>query len=643
MAAVSTRLVSSGVRSSSPGPASGESLRQAGDYDLLRRIGSGAMGEVWLARHRLTGGVSAVKLLHPTASVRERAQRFFARERRAIARLAHPHIVALHGLGEGYIATAFIDGADLARRMQTPIEPRVALGYALQIASALAHAHACGVVHRDVKPSNILVDRRGNAYLTDFGLATLSDDDASQERAGTPAFMPPEQLRGRAEPASDQFALARTLAAVLAGVSVSGDEDALELLPASLPPALVAVLRRATAPEPSARFPSMDDFARGLEGADLGEAAVPMRLAPESRVRTPFAWAAGAYQTRAITHEIRAADYRLGDFVARGLLPRDALSSFREQTGYDELAWTMYAHEGRLGPITRDAALARASDLVVIMHGIFCTRRDWHDAAVAIVRDNAQAVVLVPDLFGGGDSRYVAEERAAPRATLGGTMDAVMGWLDLLSVRDFPTVITGHSFSGAVLLAASDDQLGERVSRLAITPGLVSTMTPATIAATKALNALGRVAAFRPALARLMRQTPEFVKLDDETCDRIAGEFQRAPSWVLAMFAREHMRARLAPAESLRRCAVLVSEDDASFPARIVEPHLIAHGIPAEFIHRIVDCGHYPNLEQKDFPEARARNVGQIVRCVDAMLTASREGTPLSTMMASTMLGDTSE
>lgn len=76
------------------------------------------------------------------------------------------------------------------------------------------------------------------------------------------------------------------------------------------------------------------------------------------------------------------------------------------------------------------------------------------------------------------------------------------------------------------------------------------------------------------------------------------------------------------------------------YPARVLEPYLTAHGIPSEFIQRMVDCGHYPQLESKDRPEAKARNVEHITRCVDAMLTASREGAPLSTIMASTVLGD---
>ncbi len=603
------------------------------------------MGEVWLGKHRVSGGVSAVKILHPTVAARERAQRFFARERRAIARLAHPHIVALHDLGDGYIATAYIDGADLSRRMQTPIDPRTAVRYALQIASALEHAHGRGVVHRDVKPSNILVDHRGNAYLTDFGLAALIDEDVSQERAGTPAFMPPEQAGGHAGPAADQFALAKTLATVLAGVSVSGEGDPLALLSSKLPRAIVDVLRRATSIDPAARFPSVIDFAHALALAavDLGGSEVPMRLAPESRVRAPFAWATGARATHAITHEIRCADYRMSDLVRAGLVTPEAEATFRESTGYAELAWSVYAHEGRLGPIASDGALARASDLVVILHGFLSNRGDWHDAAVAICRDNAQAVVLVPDLFGAGDSLYLTKKHAAPHATHDGTMASIMRWLDLLNVRDLPTVLVGHSFCGSALLSASDDELGERVTRVAVTPGLTATLSATGVAMTKTLSALSQVSALRPAIAKLMRRGRDFTKLDDETCDRFEMEYLRAPGWLLAQAAREQMASRLAPAESLRRCAVLLSEDDDFYPAHLLEPYLIAHGIPREFIQRLTECGHYPQLENRHHPEAKARNVEQITRCVDAMLTASREGAPLSTIIASTVLGEAAE
>jgi hypothetical protein len=601
------------------------------------------MGEVWIGKHRTTGCVSAVKLLHGDAVRRERAQHFVARERRALSRLVHPHIVALHELGDGFIATAYVSGADLSRRMQTPIEPRVAIRFALQIASALAHSHARGVVHRDVKPSNILIDARGNAYLTDFGLAALVEDGGAQERAGTPAFMPPEQLRGEAGPAADQFALARTLAMMLAGVSVSGEGDPIALLPASLPASLVAALRRATSPEQGDRFPSIDAFATALGEVDLRDAEAPMRLAPEQRVRAPFAWARGARNRRAITHEIHCADYRLEDLVRAALLSDEEVAVFQQHTGIEELAWTAYVHEGRLGSVTSDAALARASDLVVILHGIFCSRRDWHDAAVAICRDNAQAVVLVPDLFGAGESRYAKERRKPEGGILGGTMDAVIRWLDLLNVRDLPTVLVGHSISGAALLAASDDQLGERVSRIAVTPGVATMLSPAARAFMRTVSGLASLGPLRAPIGRLMRRAPDFVKLDEEVCDRLYAELLRAPAWLMSEMTDEFLRSQPAPAESLRRCAVLVSEDDTVFPARLLEPHLVARGVPKEFIHWIVDCGHYPQLEKSSQPEKKARNVEQITRVVDSMLNASREGAPLTTMLASTVLGESTQ
>ena len=215
--------------------------RVVGDYALVRALGSGSMGEVWLGRHLITNAPAAVKLLHRHVATKERIARFFEREQRAIARLSHPHIVALYDHGPGYLVTAFVDGHDLARSLQTPIAPSVAVRYCAQIASALQHAHSRGVVHRDVKPSNILVDRRGNAYLADFGLAAISDDlDASRElRVGTPDFMSPEQARGVVSPAADQYALGRTVLEMLAGGNVALDAtEALAALPASVPGAL---------------------------------------------------------------------------------------------------------------------------------------------------------------------------------------------------------------------------------------------------------------------------------------------------------------------------------------------------------------------------------------------------------------------
>jgi hypothetical protein len=634
-------------RESSSGPVSSQPAssgrpRVAGDFDLLRPIGSGAMGEVWLGRHRVTGGLSAVKVLLPQTALRERVQRFFARERKAIARLAHPHIVALHDLGPGYIAMAYVDGSDLAHRMQTPIAPRVAVRYALQIASALAHAHAHGVVHRDVKPSNILVDRRGNAYLTDFGLAALLDDDdeTSQDRAGTPAFMAPEQAGGEVGPAADQYALGRTLLELLAGVPLRGDEDPVAQVPAALPPALVDVVRRATARDAAARFPSVEAFATALAAVQLDDAEPPMRVAPEQRVRSPFKWAVGANAVVDVTPEIRGAHYRVGDLERTGLLSSEACDAFREASGYEEIAWTLYAHEGRLGPVASDGALARASDLVVILHGILCDRLDWHDVATAICRDNAQAVVLVPDLFGANESRYAAHAPSMRDPLTEGTMRAVLRWLELLSVRDLPTVIVGHSLSATAVLAMTDEELGERVSRVAITPSLIASTTATSRAVLSAVQACAPFPWLLKRLGGVVERLPEFARLTAEARRRLRHEFDRAPGWLVSAMVVAHANARPAPATSLHRCAVLLGTDDIMSIPEKLEDELVAHGISRDMVKRIVGSGHYPHGHVEERPESRARNIQDITRTIDAMLASSRDGAPLSTYVASTVLGD---
>src|SRR5262245_24321198 len=141
---------------------------------LVRRIGAGGMGDVWLARHELSGTLGALKRLSRRRAVHADT---LAREARAVMRLAHPHIVPVFEVGPDFLVSRYIDGGSLARRLHTPLEPAEALRIALHVADALDHAHVRGIVHRDVKPSNILVDARDTPYLTDFGLASFAGED----------------------------------------------------------------------------------------------------------------------------------------------------------------------------------------------------------------------------------------------------------------------------------------------------------------------------------------------------------------------------------------------------------------------------------------------------------------------------------
>src|SRR5262245_21585909 len=293
---------------------------RVGSYALVRRIGSGGMGEVWLGQHVVSGTLGAVKRVSPL--VAGPVQDFFRREGRAIARLAHPHIVPVVELGDDFLVTAFVDGANLARRLQTPMDPQTAVRIVRQIASALAHAHERGVVHRDVKPSNILIDQRGNAYLADFGVATFAEEDTRHRIAGTPRFMAPEQRRAeRVGPAADQYALGRTLLEMLSGGAVPTDpHKALAELPACLPEPLRAAVARATAPDADDRFATVDAFADAIGAVDLGAAAPAWKLAPEARSARAFGWLAGAPRVTRVAADIERADYRLLDLVARGHL-----------------------------------------------------------------------------------------------------------------------------------------------------------------------------------------------------------------------------------------------------------------------------------------------------------------------------------
>jgi pimeloyl-ACP methyl ester carboxylesterase len=363
-----------------------------------------------------------------------------------------------------------------------------------------------------------------------------------------------------------------------------------------------------------------------------------MRLAPALRVEAPFGWCVGATNVRAITPEIRCADFRLGDLERAGLLSPEACAEFRAQSGQEELGWTMYVHEGRLGPIAHGAALARASDLVVLLHALLCKRRQWHEVASNVCRNNAQAVVLVPDLFGSGDSRYV-EKEATASFTLDGVMDGVLRWLDLLSVRDLPTVIVGHCLAGTALLAIDEGRLGERVGRVAVTPSFVDAAGPMSRAMVLAFRASLAFPGMRGIIASLVKVMPSFEHLPPEVVADSTEEFMRMPRWLIARLLEAHASAELVPAEELRRCAIMVGADDPIARADRTMDLLARHGMPRDLIQVVTGSGHYPHVENLSSPEARGRNVDDVTRCVDELLATSREGTPLSTMLESTVLG----
>jgi formylglycine-generating enzyme required for sulfatase activity len=205
----------------------GESKR-LGRFELLEMVGEGAYGTVWKAWDTELERVVAVKVPRREHLTPEDVERF-RREARAAARLAHPHIVSVHEVGsqdgQSYIVSDFVEGASLQDWIQIH-EPTHAEAAELvaQLAEALHHAHERGVVHRDVKPGNVLIDRQGQPRVTDFGLAKQDVGDTLLTHEGrvlgTPAYMSPEQARGEghfADARSDLYSLGVILFRMLTG------------------------------------------------------------------------------------------------------------------------------------------------------------------------------------------------------------------------------------------------------------------------------------------------------------------------------------------------------------------------------------------------------------------------------------------
>jgi serine/threonine protein kinase/TolB-like protein len=206
-----------------------------GHYKILDRIGAGGMGEVYRARDTRLGRTVAIKVLAATvAGDGERRDRFL-QEARATAALSHPNISALYEIGDEngqlYLVFEFVPGETLAAAIAgRPLNPRRALDLSIQMADAIADAHAAGIVHRDIKPANIIVTPKGHAKILDFGLATWTSGGSDRDQAatmvataagttlGTVAYMSPEQALGEAvDERTDIFSLGIVLFEMLTG------------------------------------------------------------------------------------------------------------------------------------------------------------------------------------------------------------------------------------------------------------------------------------------------------------------------------------------------------------------------------------------------------------------------------------------
>ncbi len=264
--------------------------RSFGNYHLIEKAGSGGMSNVYKAYDLVNERTVAIKILAPHLNLDDKFKSRFTREANVLSQLDHPHIIPIIDFGEEngllFIVMPFMKYGGLHHRIQKkPMNVKEAMRVVDQICSALQYAHDHGVVHRDVKPSNILLDEEGNSYLSDFGFAHVTDASMSLTGSaviGTPAYMAPEQLQeGNVTPLSDQYALGVVLYRMSTGYLPFDAETpiaialkhATEPLPRpryinpNLPEPIERVLIKALSKDPRKRYPTISEFNQAFRQA----------------------------------------------------------------------------------------------------------------------------------------------------------------------------------------------------------------------------------------------------------------------------------------------------------------------------------------------------------------------------------------
>ena len=276
-----------------------------GDYHVLDVIGAGGMGQVYKARHRIMKRLVAIKIMHTARATNPKLVRRFYREVEAVSRLSHPNIVTAYDAGETpgglYLAMEYVDGVDLSVILRTAgsLGINQGLNIILQAARGLAYAHKHKVIHRDIKPGNLLLGRDGTVKILDMGLARFTEDEAAEVSLtmvgplmGTVEYMAPEHAANArdADHRSDIYSLGCTMYRLLTGHLPYGGDTAVEKVIAQrehpipllseaigdVPEDLQGIFARMVSKRPEDRYQSMDDcladlqaIARDAAGCDI--------------------------------------------------------------------------------------------------------------------------------------------------------------------------------------------------------------------------------------------------------------------------------------------------------------------------------------------------------------------------------------
>ena len=261
-----------------------------GRYRALKRLGVGGMAEVWCVEDEVLGRRVALKLLGGRFTSDPEFRERFRREAQAAAGLTHPNIVSIFDRsewdGQPYIAMELVDGRTLKELVteRGPLDPSIAVNLTEQVLRALGYAHKRGIVHRDVKPQNVIIDAEGQAKVADFGIARAGHSEMTETGAivGTVAYLSPEQAQGQpVDRRSDLYSAGVVLYELLTGRVPFEGEAAVSValkhvserpvppgqLHPGISPALEAVVMRAMEKDPARRFQSAEEFIAALENA----------------------------------------------------------------------------------------------------------------------------------------------------------------------------------------------------------------------------------------------------------------------------------------------------------------------------------------------------------------------------------------
>ena len=300
--------------------------QKLGPYYVSDRLGQGGMGAVYLARDIALDRPAALKVLLPRYADDPEFVARFQREARASAKLSHPNIVQIYAVDiesdPAYMAMEFVDGETLEARLQRSgaLTWQHALNFVSQVASALACAHAAGIIHRDIKPANVLIDKANRARVADFGIAKVMGSQTqltnAQHTVGSPCYMSPEQCGvGEVSPTSDLFSLGVMLFEMLTGTVPFKGESGLAVMRqittddipsvsqrvTGLPQAVQELLDGLAARDPGLRYKSAQQVIEDLRSFQAGQPMAHAHALALKRAATAPATASAAHLTRSPT------------------------------------------------------------------------------------------------------------------------------------------------------------------------------------------------------------------------------------------------------------------------------------------------------------------------------------------------------